>query len=45
MNCMRKRKIRMRVISQKTHLWFPKRKRGGINLEFGIKRYTLLYVR
>ena len=35
----------MRVISQKTNLWFPKRKRGGINLELGIKRYTPLYVR
>ena len=30
----------------KTHLWLPKRKRGeGINWEFGINGYALLYIK
>ena len=31
---------------EKTHLWLPKREvGGGINYEFGINKYTLLYVK
>ena len=31
---------------QKTNLWLPKGNgEGGINLEFGINRYTLLYTK
>ena len=33
--------------TQKTNLWLPKRKGGGgrINSEFGINRYTLLFIK
>ena len=35
------------VLAQKTNLWLPKGKVGGgrINQEFGINRYTLLYIK
>ena len=32
--------------TEKTNLWLPKGKKGeGINWEFGIDRYTLLYIK
>ena len=31
--------------TQKTNLWLPKGKRGGINYEFQISRYKLLYIK
>ena len=31
--------------TQKTNLWLPKGKGGGINQEFGINIYTLLYTK
>ena len=30
---------------EKTNLWLPKGKGGRINLEFGVKRYILLYIK
>ena len=29
----------------KTNLWLPKGKGEGVNYEFGINRYTLLYIK
>ena len=31
--------------TQKTNLWLPKGKGGGINQEFGVKIYTVLYIK
>ena len=31
--------------TQKTNLWLPKGKGGGIDWEFGIDMYTLLYIK